>query len=64
MCNEAVGRNLYTLDNVPDYIMMQKISNEAMRENLAAFFLVSDRFRAEKLCIKALEIDPWLFHGS
>ena len=43
MCNEAVGRNAYALDNFPNYIMMQKISNEAMRENLEAFFLVSDR---------------------
>ena len=27
MCNEAVGRDAYTLDNVPAYIMTQKICN-------------------------------------
>ena len=29
-----------------------------MRENLAAFFLVPDRFKTQKMCNKAVEIDP------
>ena len=29
-----------------------------MRENLAAFFLVLDRFKTQKMCNKAVEIDP------
>ena len=57
MCDEAVGieprgsgqeRNAYTLDNVPDYIMTQKICNEVMHENPAAFFLVPDHFKTQK----------------
>ena len=31
-----------------------------MRENPAAFFLVPDRFKTQKMCIKVLEVDPWL----
>ena len=30
-----------------------------MHENPVAFFLVSDRFKSQKMCIKALEVDPW-----
>ena len=33
MCNKAEGRDTHTLDNVSDYIMTQKICNEAIREN-------------------------------
>ena len=29
-----------------------------MRENLVAFFLVPDRFKTQKMCNKAVEIDP------
>ena len=49
MCNEAVGRNGYTLEYVP----------EAMRKNPVEFFLVPDRFKTQKMCINALEVDPW-----
>ena len=58
MWNEAVGMDTYTLGDVPDYIMTQKISNEVMRENPAAFFLVLDPFKTQKMCIKTLEVDP------
>ena len=30
-----------------------------MRENPAAFFLVPDRFKRQKMCIMALEVDLW-----
>ena len=49
MCNQAVGRNGYTLEYVP----------EAMRKNPVEFFLVPDRFKTQKMCINALEVDPW-----
>ena len=29
-----------------------------MRENPAAFFLVPDRFKTQKMCNEALEVDP------
>ena len=39
--------------------MTQKICNETMRKNAAAFFLVPDRFKTQKMGIKALEVDSW-----
>ena len=30
-----------------------------MRENPAAFFLVPDRFKTQKMCIMTLEVDLW-----
>ena len=30
-----------------------------MRENPAAFFLVSDCFKTQKMCNEAVEVDPW-----
>ena len=30
-----------------------------MRKNADAFFLAPDRFKTEKMCIKALKVDPW-----
>ena len=33
--------------------------NQAVRNNPAVFFLVSDRFKTQELCIKAFEVDPW-----
>ena len=30
-----------------------------MRKNPAAFFLVPDRFKTQKLCIMAVNVDPW-----
>ena len=45
ICNNAVGRDAYTLVHVPDHLMMQEMRNKAIRENPAAFFLVSDRFK-------------------
>ena len=48
----------WTLDNVPDYIMTQKICNEVVREN-PAFFLVPDCFKTQRMCIMALEAFPW-----
>ena len=33
-----------------------------MYENPAPFFLVPYRFKNKKMCIKALEVDPWSLH--
>ena len=33
--------------------------NETMRENPAAFFLVSGCFKTQEMCIKAVEVDSW-----
>ena len=30
-----------------------------MRDNLAEFFVVPDRFKAQEMCIKTAEVDPW-----
>ena len=30
-----------------------------MCENSAAFFLVPDRFKKQKMCNEAVEVDPW-----
>ena len=30
-----------------------------MGENPAAFFHIRDCFKTQKMCIKALEVDPW-----
>ena len=34
--------------------------NEVMRIILAAFFLIPDRFITQEMCIKAVEVGPWL----
>ena len=59
ICNEAVGRNPYTLDNVPDRLKTQEMCNGAMHENPATFFLVPDLFKTQLMCFEALEVDPW-----
>ena len=39
------------------------MSNTAMREKPAVFFLVPDCFKTEETCIKAVEKDPWFLAG-
>ena len=58
-CNKEVGRKIYTLNNVSDYIMMQKICNKVVRKNPAAFFLVPDRLKTQEMCIMTIEVGPW-----
>ena len=59
MCTEAVGKNPYTLDYVPDHFITQKMCNEAMCKYPAIFFIVPDRFKTQEIYIKAVEVDPW-----
>ena len=40
-------------------ILRQDICDEVVSNNPAVFFLVSDRFKTQDMCIKALEVDPW-----
>ena len=37
--------------------------NGIMRINLAAFFLISDCFKTQEMCIKEVEVDPWQLVG-
>ena len=33
-----------------------------MRTILAVFFLIPDGFKIQEMCIRAVEVDPWLLH--
>ena len=57
MCNEAVCREPYTLDYVPDHFKTLEMCNEAMCDN-PVLFLVPERFKTQEMCIKAVEVDP------
>ena len=59
MCNEAFEEEPYTLEFVLDQYIMQEISNEIMRINLAVLYLVPDHFKIQEMCIKALKVGTW-----
>ena len=59
MCSEAAGRDAYTLAYASDNLKAIDMGNEAMPQNLSALFLVPDRFKTQKMCNEAGEVDPW-----
>ena len=54
MCNGVVEATPYPLRYDPDCFITQE-----MCENPAVFFLISDRFKTEEMCKKAVEVGPW-----
>ena len=53
ICKEAVHREPYTLSDVPDHFMTQKMCIKAECKNPAVFFLVPDRFKTQEMCEKS-----------
>ena len=57
MCNVAVRREPYTLWHVADLFKTQELYNEEICDNPAVFCLISDCFKTQEICIKAVEVD-------
>ena len=43
---------------MPDNLKTQKMYNEAMRGNPAAFFLVPDCFKTQEMCNDGVDVNP------
>ena len=55
--NEAAVQTPYTMGFIPDHVRTQEMC--IMRINPAAFLFISDRFKAQEMREKAVEVDPW-----
>ena len=54
----SVGDCPWRLGVVPDHL--KEMCNEIMRTRAIVFFIVFERFKTQKMCIKAVEAYPWL----
>ena len=62
MCDKAVRRHAWQLEDVPNYFKTQEMSNKTMCKVPAVFFLVPDRFKTQEMCIESLEVGSWLLN--
>ena len=60
MCEKAVEKNPWELDDVPDHFKAQEMCNEAVRREPWLLKFVPDRFKTQEMCNKAVHMDPWL----
>ena len=60
MCEKAVEKNPWELDDVPDHFKAQEMCNEAVRQEPWLLKFVPDRFKTQEMCNKAVRMDPWL----
>ena len=51
MCNDAVRRELYAIDYVPDCFKTQEMYNGAVAHSLCTLRLISDHLKMEEMCI-------------
>lgn len=59
MCLEVIHKESYLMEFASDYLKNQEKCNEAMRIRLASFFLVSDCFKTQEICTRAVEAESW-----
>ena len=57
--DETVRIEPRSLEFSPMKLITQKMSNEAMYIRPAAFFIFSNHFKTQEMCIKAVEEYPW-----